>query len=235
MAQMVLFHGKDQVIQAYELNAVAPWGIWSQKELVTAFDEDDLSTGAGMLSDALDMLTNGRSEGAFVLRVYDPAAVAKGINYTTPAMRGFTFKLQSDGSADWQSPKMVIADLQRRNQLLEQALLEAQQGGEEEEEEEQGGIVGTIKGILTNPEQMQSLIATVGQIIGVFRGMRTSQPAQVSGVAQPISVEQQQKTDQAIDILEQVDPLLGDHLIAIAKIATENPAQYNMLISMLPK
>jgi hypothetical protein len=235
MAQTVLFHGKDQVLQAYELNDVAPWGIWSGKELVTAYDADDVTCGVGMLSDALDMLASGGSEGVLILRVYDPTTAAKGINYATPALRGFTFKLHGDSGQPWQSSKQMIVDLQKRNALLEQALLERAAEDDEDEEDEEGGIVGAIKGILTNPEQMRSIIGTVTQIVGIFKGMRGQQPAQVSGVAQPFSPDQQQKTDAAIDILEGVDPLLGDHLQAIAKIAVEDPQKYAFLISMLPK
>lgn len=234
MAQTVLFHGKDQVIKAYELNDVAPWGIWSQKELVTAYDAGDVADGAGMLSDALDMLVMGGSTGTLILRVYDPATAAKGINYATPALRGFTFKLEAEDGQQWQSSKQLIADLQKRNALLEQALLESQEDGDEDDETE-SGLVGAIKGILKNPEQMQNVIGTISQIVGMFKGMRNSQPAQVSGVARPASPEQQQKVDAAIDILEQVDPLLGDHLTAIAKIATEDPGKYQFLIGMLPK
>jgi hypothetical protein len=42
-----------------------------------------------------------------------------------------------------------------------------------------------------------------------------------------------QKINQAIQVLYQADPLLGDHLTDLAHLATNKPGQFKSLLSML--
>jgi hypothetical protein len=48
-----------------------------------------------------------------------------------------------------------------------------------------------------------------------------------------IAIDEAAALEKAIEILSKHDEYIGQHLLKLAKIAENNPAQFNMLISML--
>jgi len=233
MAQAVLFNTKDQVINAYIANNISRWGVFIQKELVCAWEENDMEGGTSALEDCLERMMEGGTDGILFLRVYPPGSGV--IKYSTEPLRGFPFRLFSNGAPYRQQGTKVIEQQQRIEQL-ERALLELQEEREAEEEEGSSNrLMAGVTNFLQHPEMQQMMIAGIRTIVGKITGM-TRQPASVAGMP-PVSPDASQgdKIDQALDILEAADPLLGDHLLAIAKIAKENPSQYQFLIGMLPK
>lgn len=239
MGQSVLFRGRDQVLRAYEMNDIGPWAIWLGKEMVAADESKDVTDGLPMLDQALELLGKGGSESVFVLRVYEPGT--KKLNYTTPPSRGFPFRLYDEGASPFQSNQRMINDQQAEIARLQAALYEKNQEPDEEEEKEEKEV-GFIGQLLKDPDMKRELMMGIRYlahecVAGIKNKLgMAKQPATMAGVpGGPPSQEQIDKINAALDILEAADPLLGDHLLAIARIAKDNPGQYNMLITMLPK
>ena len=59
---------------------------------------------------------------------------------------------------------------------------------------------------------------------------RTMGPTTTQPGANVLDAEQQQKAQAALNTLCGIDPKLGDHLAAIARIAISDPNQYNWLV-----
>lgn len=235
--QPIPINGAAQVLAAYKANDIGPWAIFAGKEMFLANDDVNVETGASMLAEALDLLGAGGSEGTYILRVYDTNG--EKITYKTDPCRGFPFKLYEEQGSPYQRNQKVITEQAARIERLEAALLEAK----EDDEEEEGGVMGMINGLIAQPQIQQAIVAGIANamsglpaIIGKFFNMNNGQqPGRVAGINVGLSAAQQDKVEDALELLSQRDPQLGDHLFAIAQIAVNNPAQYNMLLGMLPK
>lgn len=238
--QAVLFTGKTQVLEAYANNDYIPWAILVGKEIFTAFPGDNEQDAYADLASALDLLEKGGSQGIMTLRVY-PNDVGD-ICYSTSPVRGFNFKLYGENASPWHQSQQIINDLREQNTRLAHAL---EKGIEEEHEREgapsfMGSLTAGIGALLSHPDMQQMIIAGIAQGVGKLTQKVSSmftRNAQVAGVQTEggISPEQAKKVDEALDVLETVDPLLGDHLLKLAGIAKNNPGTYSMMLGMLDK
>jgi hypothetical protein len=238
--QPVLFTGKTQVLEAYASNDYIPWAILVGKEIFTAFPQNDEPTAYAQLAAALDLLEKGGSQGIMTLRVYPNET--EDICYSTTPVRGFNFKLYGENASPWHRDQQIINDLREQNTRLAQAL---EKGLEEEHEKEGapsfiGSLSAGLGAILNHPDMQQMIIAGIAKGVGMFSQKVSSmfgKTAQVAGVQAEggISPEQAKRVDEALDILEGVDPLLGDHLLKLAGIAKNNPGTYSMMLGMLDK
>jgi len=107
------------------------------------------------------------------------------------------------------------------------AILERLAAQEEEEEEEEEAPKQGIAGLLENPKIQDALADKICMMLGL--GTATSKPIAVAG--QP--GEQDNRIKQAIDILKLHDEEIGNDLLRLAAIATNDKNQFNMLIGML--
>ena len=99
---------------------------------------------------------------------------------------------------------------------------------DDEEEEEEEPETNVLTGLLNNP-QMQSML------MGVLANIMTpSKPQAVAGVREiSENSDENQKIETALEVLKANTPNLGDKLLKLADMATNNPGQYQMLIKML--
>jgi len=119
----------------------------------------------------------------------------------------------------------------RDNEILSRisALESAKKNNDDEEEyEENEKPVNALVGLVQNPDIVNFLVGTVQTIID-----RILPPKKIiSGIA---GIEENNKLNQALDILRKHDPNLDDDLMILANMAENSPLQFKMLLNMLRK
>lgn len=245
----VTFKGADQVIKAYEMNEMPVWSIWSGNNMPFVSEEEDLSAGADMLKQALDMIAAGGSESTYTLKVYKSVPPA-GIKSNTPWDRSFNFSIFNPGAVGspfQQRTNTMLGAIDERfmemkTDLLGRIMDKLDKEDEEEENKKPGGIIGFLNGFLEDPQIKQVISQQIGRWVGGF--LNPSSPvAAIGGIEQPTTPmqptqinlpdDQVQKINQAISILAAHDNKLGDHLLKLAAIARDNPGKYKMALTML--
>jgi len=152
--------------------------------------------------------------------------------------------------------KQSIEELKHLVTALTEKVNDMQAEKDEEDETEKKSSVGAMLGaVLEDP----AFIGAIGQAIGakivqfingisLGKGapvlpMAPGSPAKIAGTSpEPVPVtdpsidhnqEQLTKMNHAVQIMYQVDPNLGDHLMQLAEIARDNPKKFLGLIAML--
>src|ERR1700743_479275 len=241
------FKGIEQVLAAYLMNDMAAWSLWNGPDLMFASEAEDMDTGPDELRQAIEMLQKGSSEAAYTLKVYKNSPGE--IRSNTPYSRAFKFHL-FDGTES-RSPQAdrhntVMGAINSKFEEMQAAIMGRILDKIEEEDEDEaapekpGGLMGVINGLLENP-QIQTVVAQrLGSLITNLLGIPQG-PQAVAGIeppkegqpAAPLSQEQEDKIDEALEILASCDPELGDHLLKIAAIARDTPGKYKMYVTML--
>jgi hypothetical protein len=245
----VAFRGRKQVVDAYIANGMAPWGIVHGKELMFAHECISVEEGEGMLTQTLQRLHEGMSKAVFELRVYKLRKGEEILSNTAHA-RAFRFRLYSEEDPSPFDLARTVVNRQAQEEIdamklqLKQLQDRMDQDKVEVEEEEEGMSIGkVISGVIEMPGVKAALQDKLVGFIQSIVPLRSNnpRPAAVAGV-EPVPTGQGQvvletgqieKVQQAINQLATRDPVLGDHLLKVAKIATDNPGKYNMLVGML--
>lgn len=239
----VVFRGIAQVLDAYQANDIAPWALIIGNDVFCAFDGSDMEAGRAMLDETLRRLHQGNSRATFDLRVYKLKGDQE-ILSNTPHLRAFKFSLYADSD---QTPfehgrreaslmyDQKFEEMSREIAELKKALAEAE---EQDDEEKPSSVNGMLAGILELPNVKQALslklLGLIDKIVPMNPG-GAARPAAIAGIegSSLLDYDQQQKVQQAINILCSRDAKLGDHLLSVANIAVTNPAAYTTLIGML--
>ena len=238
----VVFRGITQVVDAYECNEMPTWAIVNGENILFADNPDTVEEGKALLDESLRRLHKGNSRAQFDLRVYAvKVASANDITNKTPHSRGFRFSLYEDEEMTpyEHGRQKTRDDYESRFTLLQDEIreLKAELAKAEEEVEEEPGlnVNKVIAGYLENPQIKQALSMRLIGLIDRIIPMPTQRPAAIAGIEMHslLDQDQQQKVQRAINILCSKDARLGDHLLAIAKIAEDNPSYYITLTSML--
>lgn len=245
----VAFRGRKQVVDAYESNGMAPWGIVHGKELMFAHECVTIEEGSGMLTTTLERLHQGMSKAVFELRVYKLRKGEEILSNTAHA-RAFRFRLYNEEDPSPFDLARTVVNRQAQEEIdglkTQLKLLQDrfdQDAMEEDEEEEEMSINKMISGVIEMPgvkaALQDKLIGLIHSIVpmrnmnprpAAVAGVEQGQPQQGQVVLQPGQIE---KVQQAINQLATKDPILGDHLLSVAQIATDNPGKYKMLVGML--
>lgn len=240
----IVFRGCAQVIEAYQANDIGPWAIINGSTVLCADEATTTAEGVKTLEEMLARLQRGNSRASFDLKVYK-LKPGEEILPTTKEYRGFRFSLYEEGEmTPWESGRRQglqvyderLAEMTREITELKAALAKAE---EMEEEEKPTSVNAMISGILEMPNVKQALsmklIGLIDKVIPMNLG-GASRPAAIAGVPSGgslLDAEQQQKVQQAVNILCTKDAQLGDHLLGVANIAVTNPSQYQWLVDML--
>jgi hypothetical protein len=171
------------------------------------------------LAETLDSLDNGYNNGTYTLVVDNGKYPAQ--MYFKITQAGEVTKHIS-GINQTQTDPALLALLNKQQEQLNE-LTSRLNADEEMEDEKEKGLMGLINHDVYGP-----LIATAISGI-VSKLMPAPAPTALAGIPD----EQQQKVNQAIEILKNYDNNLGDHLLKLADIAQNNNAQFNMLLKML--
>lgn len=242
----VQFRGLENVMQAYDARQIDAWSVWCSKQFLNK------GWGGNDLQTFLDALLKGGTNAIYTLKVYEDIKreedVAK-IKANTPDDGSFNFRLNGDDMlpapgaiAGYQSRTNNYAELDARMKRIEELLLQQAEGPGQDDEAETIGSV--LIDILKDPGKVSKYVDV---ITAVFKPNQTPpMPAQVVPMPQAAKVgnheSKQPPTEEAlnrlataIDTPEKHDPKLIDHLEKLATMASSNPGQFNMLISLLEK
>ena len=172
------------------------------------------------LAEQLDSLDNGFNNGTYTLVVDNgkyPAQLYFKITHAGEVTKHIS------GINQTQTDPALLALLNKQQEQLNELTSRLNADDEEMEDEKEKGLMGLINHDVYGP-----LIATAISGI-VSKLMPAPAPTALAGIPD----EQQQKVNQAIEILKNYDNNLGDHLMKLADIAQNNNAQFNMLLKML--
>jgi hypothetical protein len=241
----VVFRGIAQVLDAYEANDIGPWALIIGNDVFCAYNDGDVAAGKAMLDETLRRLHAGNSRATFDLRVYKIKS-DQDILSNTPHLRAFKFSLYEDSDQTpfehgrRQASLMYEQKFEEMSKEIAELKASVAAAEEDEEPEKQNSVNGMLAGILEMPNVKQALsmklIGLIDKIVPMNLG-GAARPAAIAGIegegGSLLDADQQQKVQQAVNILCRKDAKLGDHLMSIANIAITNPGQYNMLVGML--
>jgi hypothetical protein len=244
----VVFRGITEVVEAYEANDIGPWALIIGNDVFCACELPTVEEGKPMLEETLRRLHKGNSRVTFDLRVYKLKG-SEEIDSSTKHFRGFRFSLYQDSD---QTPyehgrRQAALDYEPRFEEMRKEIEELKgalaKAEEMEEDEKPSSVNQMISGILEMPNVKQALsmklIGLIDKIVPMNLG-GGARPAAIAGVPASapsgtslLDSDQQQKVQQAVNILCTKDAKLGDHLLGVANIAISDPDQYKWLIKML--
>ena len=207
----VHFWGVESVLKAYDQRGVETWAIVQSKQMLNKGDSrEDLATYLKTLWQD--------STAIFTLNFYETEV--DNVKPTTPNDGSFNFKLslQNHGSTVSGNESLVLSELNALKLKFEQW-----ENEDLEPEESEPDMWERISGLLEKP-------AVVG-LINKFTGLNMQPIGKVGNI--PPGENNDREIESAIAILKTKDPLLGKHLMKLATMATNNPANFQFLLSTL--
>lgn len=246
VGKSVQFRGIESAVNAYINQDVPKWGLFQGSQFLSKYEGTSITEGAELLKSFLDALDLRTADSAtYTLCVYDGLADGEKIRSNTKYDGSFNFRLV-DNIEGYQANKLS-GGLEMRIAGIEQKLNEVLAPDETEVEEPtaQNQLMGALGKILEHPQIQQALankllgiIDGVGNVLG---GMfQPGQPGRAAIGAAPSAVasnstvmDENQKLQQAVNILVTIDAQLGTHLLQLAQIAAADPKKYDSLIGML--
>lgn len=255
MARPVQFRNTAAIMQAFVNSDVKAWAVFSDKQLLSKAVGDTLEESRQILEGLLKSMEKSNTSAIYTLCLYEDIKERRKIKISTEPDFSYNFTLFDND--EYPAPGTVTrregyARLEDKLETLQAQIALMVKGDEEEDDDETvgkpaSGWLGAIDKILDNPKVQEKLGE---KLMGWFDQLLTSTPATMqspkqigamgsTGDAAPpgpiteITQDQYDKINSSIAILASIDPQLGDHLAAIAKLAREKPQKYKNLITML--
>lgn len=254
----IQFRGLSQTMTAFENRGVDAWSLWDGKAFMFK------GIGSNDLTTILESLNNSGTTAIYTLKVYEDVTDVKKIKASTDCDGSFNFRLyeredEVNNYRPGQSYEHVRQLTERVNTLEERILAALETKQEEETEEPETNFIGTITGLLQDPDKLEKLITlgrsllgqpvqpayvgNVNKLAGPGNGSNPSlspssqQPAAVAPMESQYTPEDQQERVErlavAVDTLEKADPAILEHLEKLASMAANKPDQFKMLVSMI--
>jgi hypothetical protein len=243
VGRSVQFRGIDKVIEAYENMSVSKWGLFQSSQFLAKYDGDSLDEGAQLLEKVLEGFDLRSADTiTYTLCIYDDLPAGEKIKNTTKYGGSFNFRLVDTIDGYNNQKQIAGTNLENRIAGLEQKLLQSQVDPLHEVEPELSPVMQMLMRIVEHPQVQQKIAGVAVQFMdkitdGIGSVLNFKQPvAKVAGVetANEINMEiENQKLQQAVNILAEIDPQLGTHLLKLAEVAKSDPAKYNGMITML--
>lgn len=246
ISSSIQFRGAGPVLIAFEARGVEAWSIWQGKQFMTK------GMGSDELSAFIDALQKSGSTAIYTLKVFEDVTDIKKVKSGTDHDGSFNFRLfERDDEAIGGSLSMINPNslASRFNKFEERMSAFFERYESEETEEEEENVLGTITGLLQDPDKLEKLINlgrsllgspqpgyTIGNVQRMPDNNSNSGSASLSPSTQSLVVNPEEKLKrlgEAIDTLEKNDPLLIEHLEKLAKISRDQPRQFLQLTSML--
>lgn len=254
MAKSYQFCGKESLIEGFENTKAKSWSIWEDKDLLTK------GVGSDTLETFLNALEKG-SATIYRLKIYNKIDDDDEIKDTTPADGSFRFILTADKYDLSTNDQYYNAN--KKNRLFErlekiestqQEIIGQLNNGPEVEGEEEidMSVGGIVKYAMQKPDEMLSFVNMCKAIMGIPIQQMPPTPArpaigniqqQTTPMNQPASntipsqevdyAEKARRAQIAINTLEKDNPHLVEQLEKLARIKTQQPTQWNFLLSLL--
>lgn len=171
----IQFRGLGQVLTAFENRGVEAWSLWDGKAFMfKGVGQNDLTT-------ILESLDKGGTTAIYTLKVYEDITDAKKIKSSTECDGSFNFRLY-EREGEFMSPhnrsfESTRALEERMNQFEERILNILENNAADNEEEKPADLMGTITGLLQDPDKLGKIINLGKSLLGL-----PVQPAYVGNV-----------------------------------------------------
>lgn len=230
-------HSADSVISYYESFEAAPFSVYAGHKIDEtlrrfSYDGDDKIKGSADLAEALASVTsNPDNTNTYLLVIY------KKVGKKNVPENSITFQLNTTNKY-LPMPGMMagtgynnsgeLSALRAEIASLKMQLAADQEEENEEDEPEEDSFIGSM---FKSPEMQKMLMSG---LMNLMAGSSTK-VTNLAGIENANPDDQAAKIHEAVNRLYSKNPQLGDDLLLLAEIAENNPAQFNMLISMLRK
>lgn len=235
----VQFYGIDDVMEAAENRKCGCWGIWINGKLFSKYESIDFDESMQILLQNLESLGKS-SSGIYTLKFFESDKTAIKINEKTVCDGGsFNFKLvepeerqqRAIGWAEQQQTKHLETRIEK---------LEKEKAALLQEEPETIGTV--IRDLVRQPDQLAQLV-NIGRALfglpvqnipmGAIGSTRIGQTETAHPVQVVHSDEDLQRIGDAIEVMGTQDPRIVEHMEKLARMAKENPTQFQATVAML--
>jgi hypothetical protein len=262
-AGAVQFYGKDQVLDAVAKLECPAWAIFhSGNRMFTKYEGDDLAESIAIMDQAIDMLNMNSNDATYTLKFFKPKGSEsidineKSVcNHSSFNFKTITANQREANTVGYVNHTMTI-NYERKIMELQQKLKEAEAAADHEPE----GIGSIVMDLLRRPDDLAQLInigrAALGMPVqnmnmnGAIGAItRLGQQEQVPTPAQPFNktsaAQSQQEMNEdtqeellnrlakSVDTLEKHDKKLIPHLEKLAKLAEENPEEFQKKIDII--
>jgi hypothetical protein len=225
MGSSVHFWGAANTVAMYRAREVAPWSMWQGNQFLFKYEGEDIEEGAAQLMKIFNSMAES-TNALYTLKIYEELPKGGKINRTTPDHGSFNFRLNMDLQGLNQQQAQSVgnrAAMESEIAALKEELAELREELEEETDPPEIDIWEKINGILEKP----AIVAGINKIFGLDIQPRA---AAISGVPAP---DGSGTIAQAIEILQQHDERLKDHLWKLALMAQQKPHNFKFLLSTL--
>ncbi len=247
----IQFFGIDNVIEAYENNAVPAFAVWSGKIPLLRYDGVDASgtytkptieEGRQLLENYLSAMYQG-STASYIMKIYSDLKPGEKIKPSTEFDTGFNFKICAPSSemmngypAVRGNNNPVIAALQK----IDERLKVIEDGGIEDEEPET--ITEAVIGMINEPSKLSEFVGSLKEIAELGKSLLTGQPMQpahIGNIKRPgqtataLDDSQLMRIGNAIELLGKYDPKITEHLERLAQLAEQDTKKFLSIVSMI--
>ena len=240
-SKSVQFRGIKNVLKAYTNKKVPAWGLFQGTQFLEKYEGDDQDEGEAKLRDFLDALDQRSNDtNTYTLCVYELPA---GTKITSASKYDASFNFRIADTIEDHLQNKIAGSMEMRMAGIEEKLNSLMQDPEPEELSAKDQLFGALGKILEHP-QVQQVLAN--KLLGIIDGMGNvvtgifspgpAQPARaaIGSAKQDDHVKSEnEKLQQAVNILVTVDDNLGTNLLKLAAIAQTDPSKYKLLVTML--
>jgi hypothetical protein len=245
IGKAVQFRGISDAVNAFENYGAPAWALFVGTQFLQKYNGGDMEEGKELLKKFLESFDQrSANTTTYTLMVYDDLPKNAAIKSNTPYSGSFNFRLQDDLEEYRQG--RTANGLDARIAGIENKLDAVLNPPEEQEEPEE--LTGKDKffdvlGKIIEHPQIQTMLA--GKLAGIIEGasdkiagmFKTSpanfRPAGIGSTGTGQDQGENEKLNEALQILAGVDPDLGTHLLKLARVAQSDPAKYKNLVGML--
>lgn len=231
--------GIDQIMSAYQNMRVDVWSVWHGKNLLTK------GAGETMLEEFLKLIALNGSNAIYTLKIYEDLTEAKQVKEKSESSGSLNFKLDTVDFDTMGGGYNEQNKLWRRLEQLENKIDAIKEPAESKT------LEGAAIGLLNDPAGLATLITAVKQLFqpaipkynyGNGSNYNTNMGQAVGNTGQNkssndyldiISDIEFERLSNAMKDLNEKDPQIIAHLEKLAKMARENPSQFQMLITTL--
>ena len=252
MSSSVQFFGIDNVLQAYRNCDIPAFALWTGKTLLLKYDgysngeytKPTIDEGEQLLNEYLNAMYQ-QSTAIYQLKVYEDLTAKTKIKPSTEYSQAFNFKIgdaaQGYNTIGYSQKNNAYSELQElKNKVAE---LENERIEPEPQEEKKSFIHSITGGMFDDTDELEKV---VGLVTRLFRpqqpvktqtfagvGQHTVTENRVSDISSESGNTEEQRINTALSALQKADTMIIEHLELLARIATNEPAQFKQFLAIL--